>query len=320
METDLQCPPASSPRAARGKSRWGRAPRRVLLVGGGAVLERVRRSLARPGSHRQIVGLFCDEGADLSAELQAVRLGSLHDLFGYLPAHDDVDELFAALPAEAAEQVDFLSKYADTHGIRFFYVPPYQIFGGYQHSLTLDGTALLTHRREPLSRLRNAALKRGFDLLCSSVALVVLFPLSFLYTLVRAKRKDAAAPVLIGEEMGGFDGRVFRAWRFNAAAGTALRHLPRLWNVWKGDMSLVGHAPYPLRLTQDYTQTLAHFMVHHFGRPGLRSISRLRGLGGDALTAAQRERVVEAEIAYAEGWNFGLDLRILFSRNPKPRT
>lgn len=318
MEKESQYTLAPSPRAADRPRRWARAPRRVLLVGGGAVLERVRRSLANPDGRRQIVGLFCDEGADLSAELQAVRLGTLHDLFSYLPAHEDVDELFAALPAEAAEQVDFLSKYADTHGIRFFYVPPYQIFGGYQHSLTLDGTALLVHRREPLSRLRNAALKRGVDLLCSGVALLALFPLSFLYVLVNTKRKDAAAPVLIGEEMGGLDGRVFRAWRFNVAEGAALRYLPRLWNVWTGDMSLVGHAPYPLRLTQDYAQTLARFMVHRFGRPGLKSLSRLRGLGGYALTAAQRERVVEAEIDYVERWSFGLDLRILFSRSPKP--
>lgn len=313
MENESQYTLATSSRAMSRKGRWARAPRRVLLVGGGAVLERVRRSLANPDAHRQIVGLFCDEGADLSAELQAARLGSLHDLFSYLPAHEDVDELFAALPAEAAEQVDFLSKYADTHGIRFFYVPPYQIFGGYQQSLTFDGTALLVHRREPLSRLRNAALKRGVDLLCSSVALLVMFPLSFLYVLVSVKRRDAATPVLIGEEMSGLDGRVFRAWRFNLAEGAALRHLPRLWNVWRGDMSLVGHAPYPLRLTQDYAQTLAHFMVHHFGRPGLKSLSQLKGLGGETLTAAQRERVVETEIAYVERWSFGLDLRILFS-------
>jgi len=318
MEKESGSLSVSSRRTERGKSRWARAPRHVLLVGSGTALERVRRSLASPNGCRQIEGLFCDEDAVLSSELQTIRLGSIHDLFSYLPAHEDVDEMFAALPAEAAEQVDFLSKYADTHGIRFFYVPPYQIFGGYQHSLTLDGTALLTHRREPLSRLRNAALKRGFDFLCSSVALLTLFPLSFIYVFVCVKHKNTVEPVFVGQEMSGLDGRVFRAWRFNTSEDSALRYLPRLWNVWKGDMSLVGHAPYPLRLTKDYTQTLSKFMIHRFGRPGLKSLSRLRGLGGDTLTAEQREQMVETEIAYVERWNLGLDLRILFSRVPKP--
>lgn len=294
---------------------WQRVPRRVLLIGRGEALERVHRSLLQAQRSCEFVGLFDNQPALLSPALSALHKGTLQDLFNYLPTHDDIDDIYAALPAEDASQVDFLSRFSDTHGIRFFYVPPYQIFGGYQQSLSLCGTALLTHRREPLTHFPNAALKRTFDFLVSTLVLLT-FPFTFLYTFISVKRRDAAQPVLITHSLSSLEGQVFRAYSFNLPKHSRLALLPRFFNVWKGDMSLVGPAAYPVHLTQLYEQALSPFMVHHFGRSGLTGAAQKAGLCVPNPSPSDLAQRLTADIDYVENWTFLRDLRILLSRSP----
>lgn len=297
---------------------WHRPPQHVLLIGSGAALERIHHTLQQTQPSCIFVGLFTDEPTALSPSLQTLHKGALQDLFNFLPTHNDIHDIYAALPAESAPQVDLLSKYSDTHGIRFFYVPPYQIFGGYQHSLSLRGIALLTHRKEPLARSSNAALKRTFDFLVSTLVLLMTFPIFFLYTFISVKRHDSAQAILLIHSLSGLDGQVFRAYSFNLPHHPRLAHLPRFLNVWKGDMSLVGHAPYPVHLTEYYQEALSHFMVHHFGRPGLITPTAPTAPSSADTSAAKLEQQLKADIDYIENWTFLRDLRILFSRSLHP--
>lgn len=299
MESRTLLSHASAPTPEPARRWWQRRPRRVLLVGRGEALERIHQSLLQAPRPCEFVGFF----------------DTLQDLFNFLPTHDDIDDIYAALPTEDASQVDFLSKYSDTHGIRFFYVPPYQIFGGYQQSLCLNGTALLTHQREPLTLFPNAPLKRTFDFLVSTLVLLLTFPLTFLYAFISVKRRDAAQAVLITHSLSSLEGKVFRAYSFNLPHHSHLALLPRFLNVWKGDMSLVGPAAYPVHLTQHYEQALSQFMVHHFGRPGLTGAAQKAGLCLPNPTPSDLAQRLNADIDYIENWTFLRDLRILLSRS-----
>ena len=166
--------------------------------------------------------------------------------------------------------------------------------------------------------------KRAFDALAAAIALLVLSPL--LAAVAVAVRLKLGRPIFFTQVRPGLDGRPFRLFKFRTMVqhqgqaplsedarrltpfgkwlrSTSLDELPELWNVLKGEMSLVGPRPLLLHYLDHYTPFQ---MRRHEVRPGLTGWAQINGrnaIGWDEKFAL--------DIWYVDHWSLALDLKIL---------
>lgn len=93
---------------------------------------------------------------------------------------------------------------------------------------------------------------------------------------------------------------------------TSIDELPQFFNVWRGDMSVVGPRPHMLKHTKDYSALIDKYMLRHTIKPGITGWAQVNGFRGQTDHLWQMEKRVEYDVWYAENWNFFLDLKIIF--------
>lgn len=168
-------------------------------------------------------------------------------------------------------------------------------------------------------------MKRSFDFLTSAVALFVLFPLLLIIAIL--VRIFLGTPILFAQRRPGLHGRIFTMWKFRtmleavAADGkalsdqerltpfgrwlraTSLDELPELWNILRGEMSLVGPRPLLVEYLGCYSSEQAR---RHDVRPGLTGWAQINGR--NALTWEEKFRL---DVWYVDHRNFWFDLKII---------
>jgi lipopolysaccharide/colanic/teichoic acid biosynthesis glycosyltransferase len=105
------------------------------------------------------------------------------------------------------------------------------------------------------------------------------------------------------------DDRVTRVGRI--LRRTSLDELPQLWNVLKGEMSLVGPRPHALVHDEKFGEMLETYANRHQVKPGMTGLAQVSGLRGQTPTASSVEARVNADIEYIKSWSLQLDLLIL---------
>jgi len=200
------------------------------------------------------------------------------------------------------------------------------------------GAPTLIIARGPLS-LPERVLKRGMDLAAVIFLAPVVVPLTGLLALLI--KMESPGPALFVQERVGKknaryqcyklrtmrlestdscgrisaqpeDRRVTRIGRFLRKA--SLDELPQLWNVFIGDMSLVGPRPHALGSTADGTpfwRVVDGYWTRHAVKPGITGLAQVRGLRGGKLCREDLERRLAADIEYLNSWSIWLDLKIL---------
>ncbi|MDD7941964.1 exopolysaccharide biosynthesis polyprenyl glycosylphosphotransferase [Actinomycetospora lutea] len=194
-------------------------------------------------------------------------------------------------------------------------------------------------RSYPLVRLRvdptrrpSWRIKRLTDVVIAAVSLLVLLPLLGLVAL--AVRLECGGPVLFRQWRVGRGGRSFRLLKFTSLRasdeeaastwsvdgdprigpvgriirGTSLDELPQLWNVLRGDMSLVGPRPERPAFAEQFSADLGHYGARHRVPVGLTGLAQVHGLRGGDTSIADRARY---DNYYIASWSLWLDLRIL---------
>jgi lipopolysaccharide/colanic/teichoic acid biosynthesis glycosyltransferase len=162
-------------------------------------------------------------------------------------------------------------------------------------------------------------VKRILDALVAGALLVLASPvIAVLAVLVQ---RDVGRPVLFRQERPGKDGKIFRLVKLRTMQhgegddadrltplgrrlrSTSLDELPTLWNVLRGDMSLVGPRPLLPQYLPRYTARQAR---RHEMRPGITGWAQVNG-----RNAISWEDRLEADVWYVDHWSMGFDLRIL---------
>ncbi len=191
----------------------------------------------------------------------------------------------------------------------------------------------------PVIRLRTPALrglawqvKRGADVLLATVALVVLSPL--LVAVAIAVRREGGPGVLFRQQRVGQDGRLFEVFKFRSLLPyddveaattwsvaldqrvgpvgrflrkTSLDELPQLWNVLRGDMTLVGPRPERPHFVDRFTAEHPRYSYRHRVPSGLTGLAQVSGLRGDT-PIADRARY---DNYYIENWSLWLDVKVI---------
>ena len=229
-----------------------------------------------------------------------------------------------------------LTRFSESNVIRFFIIPsmtPY--LHRRLHYDSLGSVPILSVRPEPLENPLNAALKRVFDILFSG-AFLIFFPL-ILIPVAIAVKISSPGPIFFKQKRTGLRGKDFYCYKFRTMrvndksdeqqatkndprktkVGDFLRktnidELPQFWNVFKGDMSVVGPRPHMIKHTEDYSKLIDTYMLRHLVKPGITGWAQVNGYRGETKELWQMAKRVQYDVWYIENWDFFLDLKIIY--------
>ena len=244
---------------------------------------------------------------------------------------EGIDEVILALEPEELGVTVQVIQLCEKSGTKVSVIPFYNDVIPTRADIDNIGSIkLIQLRTTPLDEPFNALLKRTFDILVSALALILLSPLLAIIAL--AIKLSSAGPVLFRQERVGLNKKPFtmlkfRSMRVNDGQDTAwsteaddrrtpvgallrklsLDELPQLWNVLRGDMSLVGPRPEIPFFVEQFRETVPLYMVKNQVRPGITGWAQVNGYRGDTSIPKR----IEHDIWYIENWSFGLDLRII---------
>jgi Undecaprenyl-phosphate glucose phosphotransferase len=195
-----------------------------------------------------------------------------------------------------------------------------------------DGLPVVHLTETPVSGW-SGLVKRALDVMLSAAGLVVLLPLLPVIALII--RMTDGGSVLYAQERMGLDGRPFRMWKFRTMRvnaeeetgavwataddprrtpiGRFLRRwsfdeLPQLYNVLRGDMSLVGPRPERPEFVAEFKERFPQYMLRHRVRSGMTGWAQVHGWRGNTSLAKR----IEYDLFYIENWTIALDVRILW--------
>lgn len=307
----------------------------VVLVGGGDNMLELNHVMSEVTFGYKVEGMFFKGDTDGSYPFSEGYKAEMARLMAWLPEHP-VQELYCGLPSVCQKDVLALIRYCENNMIRFYSVPNVRNYVKRQLQLTLlSDVPVLSIRREPLQRPMNRIIKRSFDLLCSSLFLVTIFPI--LYIVVGTIIKiTSPGPIFFKQTRTGEDGRDFTCYKFRSMKvnkdsdkvqatkndprktkfGNFLRksnldEMPQFINVFLGNMSLVGPRPHMLKHTEEYSHLVDKYMMRHLVKPGITGWAQVTGFRGETKELSQMEGRVKRDLWYIENWTFLLDLRIM---------
>lgn len=316
--------------------RWraGLGLKRVLIAGAGELGRLVAdRILEHRDLGLQIVGFLDDRaGGDHLGYRGLPLVGTLAEA-GDIVQRERVDQLYVALPLDEHDKVVQVVEGASREGVDIKVVPDLLQFIALRARLEeLDGVPIININDVPLQGL-NSLIKRTVDIVISVVAMLVLaIPLAIVALLVRL---TSPGRVFYHQERMGLDGRAFTVLKFRSMyqdaeretgpvwardddprctpLGRTLRRfdideLPQVWNVFKGDMSLVGPRPERPFFVQQFKQRYPQYMLRHKVRAGITGWAQVNGWRGNTSL----EKRIEYDLYYISNWSLRLDLKIMF--------
>jgi len=308
--------------------------RYALVVGSGKTGQGVVRRIGENAwMGVRVVGYVDDRAHRQGQLIQGVRiLGTIADM-ERIVAEREVDQVWIALPFKQArkveEAVDRLAQ--TTVDIRI--VPDLTTFATLNHGVTeLDGLPIIHLRETPLVGW-NRVQKRLFDMALSALALLLLSPvLALIALLVKLTSKG---PVFYAQERMGLDGSTFRMLKFRTMRldaeketgavwakkddprrtpigtflrSTSLDELPQFWNVFKGDMSIVGPRPERPVFIDQFKKSIPGYMMRHKMKTGITGWAQVNGWRGNTSL----KKRIQYDLYYIENWSIWFDLRIMF--------
>lgn len=319
----------------------GRNTRRALFVGADPELLNVYDKLTTdPTKGYQIVGYYADNDYEnLPDKVKLEKRGTLQEFMegiqtaGYRQGED---EIYVSISRKERDTIKKISNYCDQNVVRFYYVPvSVETLGMNLKRELLDDIEIFTTYENPLENPVNKAIKRFFDVVLSSLVLLVTLPFFPIIWLI--VKTQSPGPLFFKQLRTGLDGKDFYCYKFrsmhvNADAdkkqatendprkypfGNFMRkanidEFPQFWNVLKGDMSIVGPRPHMLAHTEMYSQLISKYMVRHFVKPGVTGWAQVTGFRGETKELWQMEGRIRRDIWYMENWSIWLDVRIIW--------
>ncbi len=313
--------------------RSGYNLRYVLIVGAGELAaEVIERINAHPEAGLRVIGAVSDDASKRGRTIRGVPVLAGTSAIKEVMAPQRVDQVILALPREDAALVQKLLTELDDEVVSVRLVPDLLGLLTLRSTLEeLDGLPVIGLRESPFVGWA-AVQKRAFDAVGSALALVLVLPVLLVASL--AVLASAGRPLFFAQERMGLDGRVFRMFKFRtmrrdaeSESGpvwtrpedprrtrvgaflrrTGLDELPQLWNVLRGDMSLVGPRPERPVFIEEFRREIPGYMLRHKVKAGLTGWAQIHGWRGNT---SLHERL-EHDIHYIQNWSLGFDLRIL---------
>jgi len=222
-------------------------------------------------------------------------------------------------------------------GVHLRLVPENQyMFRSRVNMESVGNLVLINPQAIPLDNLVSRVNKRLFDLLFSVICIVFLFTWLFPILIVLIKL-NSKGPVFFVQERSGINNRIFKCIKFRSMKvnrnadikqataddsritgigkflrKTYLDELPQFFNVFMGQMSVVGPRPHMLKHTEIYSELIKYYMTRLYVKPGITGWAQVSGYRGETDELWKMEKRVEFDMTYIENWTFFWDLKIIW--------
>lgn len=306
----------------------------VLLVGYSKAAEQyIDRIKQNPQWGYNIRGVLDDNIARGTMYKGVKVIGSVGNLSYILP-ENKLDEIAITLGLEEYYKLEKIVAECEKSGVHTKFIPDYgNIIPTRPYTEDLLGLPVINIRYVPLSNTFNALIKRLTDIIGSIICIIIFSPV--MLTSAVLVKMTSKGPLIFKQERVGLHNEPFQMYKFRTmyvqteeeekkgwtqkndprvtSVGrflrkTSLDEFPQLFNVLKGDMSLVGPRPERPQYVEKFREEIPRYMIKHQVRPGMTGWAQVNGYRGDTSI---RKRI-EHDLYYIENWTLGLDIKILF--------
>lgn len=320
--------------ALRAARRKGYNIKHVILVGYGHAAEAyIDRIFANPQWGYYIHGIL-DDNIEIGTMYRKVPvIGTVTHLQAFL-SKMDLDEIAITLSVKEYEKLENIVGICEKSGVHTKFVPDYYNFiPTSPYTEDLFGLPVINIRNVPLSNTSNRIIKRICDI-CGSICALIIAAIPMLLVALIIKI-TSPGPVLFPQIRVGKHNKEFKMYKFRSMEiqkesdekkawttkhdprvtgigkfirKTSIDELPQLFNVLKGDMSLVGPRPERPFFVEKFKEEIPRYMIKHQVPPGMTGWAQINGYRGDTSI---RKRI-DHDLYYIENWTLGLDFKILF--------
>ena len=306
----------------------------VLVVGYSRTAEMyIKRILLNPSWGYRIHGILDDNIAKGTRYKDISIIGKIKELPALL-SKNTLDEIVITLSIREYGKLEDIVALCEKSGVHTKFIPDYNnIIPTRPYIEDLNGLPVVNIRNVPLSNSINRFLKRAMDLIVASLALIV-FSIPMLIVAILIKT-TSPGPLIFSQIRVGQHNKEFKMYKFRSMElqttdkeakawttqndprvtpigrfirKTSIDELPQLFNVLKGEMSLVGPRPERPYFVKKFKEEIPRYMVKHQVRPGMTGWAQVNGYRGDTSIEGR----IEHDLYYIENWTLGFDIRILF--------
>ena len=317
----------------RDMRRRGFNQKYILLVGySRAAEEYVDRILANPQWGYTIQGILDDEAETGTVYKGIPVVGTIAGLTDILQ-ENHLDEIAITLGLGEYYRLEEIVGLCEKSGVHTKFIPDYNnIIPTKPYTEDILGLPVINIRHVPLTNNFLAVLKRLMDIAGSLFFFFFASPVMLAACIFI--KLTSPGPLIYKQERVGLHNRTFQMYKFRSMEvqkeseekkawttkndprvtgvgkfmrRTSIDELPQLFNILKGDMSLVGPRPERPFFVEKFREEIPRYMVKHQVRPGLTGWAQVNGYRGDTSI---RKRI-EYDLYYIENWTLGFDVKIL---------
>ena len=305
----------------------------ILLVGySRAAEEYVNRILENPQWGYAVSG-FLDDHVPVGTLYKGVPVKATIEALPEMLEKNDWDEVAITLSLRDYDYLGEIVGICEKSGVHTKFIPDYNsLIPTRPYTEDLMGLPVINIRYVPLTNTGNAFIKRMADIFGSLFGILITSPI-MLFCAIMVKL-TSPGPIIFKQERVGLHNKPFFMYKFRSMAQqapseekkawttkddprvtkfgrlmrkTSLDELPQLFNILKGDMSLVGPRPERPLFVEKFKEEIPRYMVKHQVRPGLTGWAQVNGYRGDTSI---RKRI-EHDIYYIENWSVWFDVKII---------
>ncbi len=310
--------------------RVGYNYRRVLIAGYGDIATELRKFFTYHPEHGyKFFGYFDDNKSSSNIR------GKVDDV-EHFSLENNIDEIYCVLPYMDYTKIQKIIDFAEDNFIKVRVIPDFRGFSYKAVDISLyDFIPVLNVREQPLEDGFNIFIKRLFDIVFTLILglLVLWWLIPLIAILIRI---DTKGPVFFKQTRAGKDNQPFECYKFRTMKvhdepehkqaskrdpritrigkilrKTSLDEIPQFINVLKGEMSVIGPRPHPLKLNEEYQPQINKYMLRHSVKPGITGLAQAKGYRGETETVLKMKSRVKLDRFYAENWSLIFDLKIL---------
>lgn len=306
----------------------------VLLVGYSRAAEQYIDRIKQNPQWGYVVRGILDDKIPRGTEYKGVKVvGRIDNLLIILP-ENKLDEIAITLSLEDYDRLEELVNMCEKSGVHTKFIPDYNsVIPSKPYTEDLNGLPVINIRCIPLSNTLNMMVKRAFDLFGGAICCIIFAPVMLIAAI--AVKCTSPGPIIFKQERVGRHNKPFQMYKFRTMKmqsqkqeqknwtvkddprvtkvgkflrKTSIDELPQLFNVMKGEMSLVGPRPERPYWVEKFKEEIPRYMIKHQVRPGMTGWAQVNGYRGDSSI----RRRIECDLYYIENWTMTLDFKILF--------
>lgn len=306
----------------------------MILVGySRAAEEYIDRIKANPEWGYEIMGIL-DDNVEQGMKYRGVQVFGRTEEIEEMLEQAKPDEIAITLGLSEYSKLEHIVAVCEKSGVHTKFIPDYNnIIPTRPYTEDLMGLPVINIRHVPLTNTFNAFIKRSVDLVGAVCAIIIFSPIMLVTAI--AIKLTSPGPLIYTQERVGLHNRNFKMYKFRSMGvqspkkergawtvpddprvtkvgkiirKTSIDELPQLFNILKGDMSLVGPRPERPFFVEKFREEIPRYMIKHQVRPGMTGWAQINGYRGNTSI---RKRI-EYDLYYIENWTLGFDIKILF--------